>query len=80
MSGEGQRSLSGSALEERYKACSDATTARHVQAIWLLAQGHEALDDVAHHDGGAARLGPDPYLSAAGRLRARRRSAIRRGS
>jgi len=34
--------LSVSALEERYKACSDATTARHVQAIWLLAQGHTA--------------------------------------
>ena len=27
-------------LEERYRACSDACTARHYQTIWLLAQGH----------------------------------------
>ena len=34
--------LSVSALEERLKACTDATTARHVQVIWLLAQGHSS--------------------------------------
>jgi transposase len=27
-------------LEERYVACSDATTSRHFQTIWLLARGH----------------------------------------
>ena len=32
--------LSVSALEDRLKACADATSARHVQVIWLLAQGH----------------------------------------
>ncbi len=26
-------------LEARYRAAQDATTARHYQAIWLLAQG-----------------------------------------
>ena len=29
-----------SALEQRMKGCSDAMAARHVQVIWLLAQGH----------------------------------------
>jgi transposase len=33
--------LSIAALEERYRACADATEARHVQAIWLLAKGQE---------------------------------------
>jgi len=31
--------LSVDQLEERYVACSDATAARHFQAIWLLARG-----------------------------------------
>ncbi|MGH6840585.1 MAG: helix-turn-helix domain-containing protein [Methylocella sp.] len=32
--------LSVEELEERYVGCQDATTARHFQAIWLLARGH----------------------------------------
>jgi transposase len=32
--------LSIEALEQRYRACEDACTARHYQTIWLLAQGH----------------------------------------
>jgi transposase len=32
--------LSVSALEEKYRSCTDVTAARHVQAIWLLAKGH----------------------------------------
>lgn len=32
--------LSVDELEQRYVACSDATTSRHFQAIWLLARGH----------------------------------------
>jgi transposase len=28
------------ALEERYRGCADACSARHYQTIWLLAQGH----------------------------------------
>ncbi len=32
--------LSIEALEERYRACEDACSARHHQTIWLLAQGH----------------------------------------
>src|SRR5215203_4105442 len=32
--------LSVSALEQQYRSCTDATAARHVQAIWLLAKGH----------------------------------------
>ncbi len=59
--------LSVSALEERYKACSDATTARHVQAIWLLAQGHTAAQGVGH-DGLRRALGPP----VAGALQCRR--------
>jgi transposase len=27
-------------LEERYRGCADACSARHHQSIWLLAQGH----------------------------------------
>jgi len=27
-------------LEERYRTCTDACSARHYQTIWLLAQGH----------------------------------------
>jgi transposase len=32
--------LSVAELEDRYRACADATEARHLQAIWLLAKGH----------------------------------------
>ena len=32
--------LSVSALEEKYRSCTDVTAARPVQAIWLLAKGH----------------------------------------
>jgi Winged helix-turn helix len=31
-------------LERRYRAARDATEARHIQAIWLLAQGRTVLD------------------------------------
>ena len=31
-------------LEERYRAARDVTEARHLQAIWLLAQGRAVLD------------------------------------
>ena len=33
--------LSVSALEEKYRSCTDVTAARHVQAIWLVAKGHD---------------------------------------
>ena len=33
--------LSVSALEQHYRACKDATAARHFHTIWLLAKGHE---------------------------------------
>jgi transposase len=32
--------LSVSALEEKYRSCTDVTAARHLQTIWLLAKGH----------------------------------------
>src|SRR4029077_14198951 len=32
--------LSIEELEEQYRACVDACSARHYQTIWLLAQGH----------------------------------------
>jgi transposase len=32
--------LSIEELEQRYRACEDACSARHFQTIWLLAQGH----------------------------------------
>jgi transposase len=32
--------LSIGELEDRYRSCVDACTARHYQTIWLLAQGH----------------------------------------
>ena len=32
--------LSISDLEQRFRGCTDPVEARHVQAIWLLAQGH----------------------------------------
>lgn len=31
-------------LERRYRAARDVTEARHIQAIWLLAQGRAVLD------------------------------------
>src|SRR4029079_19703177 len=36
-----------SALEQRYHSCTDATAARQVQTIWLLAKGHH-IAEVAH--------------------------------
>jgi transposase len=36
--------LSVEELEARYRAARDATEARHLQAIWLLAQGRTVLD------------------------------------
>src|ERR671928_113911 len=36
--------LSVAELEERYRAARDATEARHIQAVWLLAQGRAVLD------------------------------------
>ncbi len=36
--------LSVAELEERYRAARDVTEARHIQAIWLLAQGRSVLD------------------------------------
>ena len=35
--------LSVAELEARYRAARDGTEARHVQAIWLLAQGRTVL-------------------------------------
>ena len=32
--------LSISDLEQRFRGCNDPVEARHVQAIWLSAQGH----------------------------------------
>jgi transposase len=39
--------LSVAALEERYEACTDVTSARHFQAIWLLARGHSTSEVAA---------------------------------
>ncbi len=36
--------LSVSALEQRYRSCTDVTGARHLQAIWLLAKGHHLAE------------------------------------
>jgi transposase len=36
--------LSVADLEARYRAASDARSARHFQAIWLLAKGHEIAE------------------------------------
>jgi transposase len=36
--------LSVSALEEKDRSCPDVTAARHVQAIWLLAKGHDIAE------------------------------------
>jgi transposase len=38
--------LSVSALEQHYRACKHATTARHFHTIWLLAKGHQ-ISEVA---------------------------------
>src|SRR3954465_3404322 len=39
--------LSVSALEQQYRSCTDVTTARHLQTIWLLAKGHEMAEVAA---------------------------------
>jgi transposase len=39
--------LSGLALEQQYRSCTDVTAARHVQAIWLLAKGHHIAEVAA---------------------------------
>ncbi len=39
--------LSVSALEEKYRSCTNATAARHVQTIWLLAKGHHIAEVAA---------------------------------
>src|SRR5215203_7279069 len=39
--------LSVSALEQQYRSCPDVTAARHLQAIWLLAKGHEIAEVAA---------------------------------
>src|SRR5215218_746382 len=39
--------LSVSALEQRYRSCTDVTAARHVQTIWLLAKGHHIAEVAA---------------------------------
>jgi transposase len=39
--------LSVMALEERYEACTDVTSSRHFQTIWLLAKGHSTSDVAA---------------------------------
>ena len=36
--------LSVAELGERFRAAADARSARHVQAIWLLARGHEVAE------------------------------------
>jgi transposase len=39
--------LSVSALEQQYRSCTDVTAARHLQAIWLLAKGHQIAEVAA---------------------------------
>src|SRR3954453_17571401 len=39
--------LSAAELGERFRVAADARSARHVQAIWLLAKGHEAAEVAA---------------------------------
>ena len=39
--------LSVAELGERFRVAADARSARHVQAIWLLAKGHEAAEVAA---------------------------------
>ena len=39
--------LSVSALEQQDRSCTDVTAARHLQVIWLLAQGHPIAEVAA---------------------------------
>src|SRR3954462_13052297 len=39
--------LSVLALEQQYRSCTDVTTARHFQTIWLRAKGHEMAEVAA---------------------------------
>ena len=39
--------LSVLALEQQSRSCTDVTTARHFQTIWLLAKGHEIAEVAA---------------------------------
>ena len=39
--------LSVSALEQQYRSCTDATAARHLQVIWLLAKGQHIAEVAA---------------------------------
>ena len=39
--------LSVSALEQQYRSCTDVIAARHLQAIWLLAKGHQIAEVAA---------------------------------
>ena len=39
--------LSVSALEQQFRSCTNATAARHLQAIWLLAKGHHIAEVAA---------------------------------
>src|SRR3954453_20957668 len=39
--------LSVAELGERFRVAADARSARHVQAIWLLAKGHEGAEVAA---------------------------------
>src|SRR3954467_7399220 len=39
--------VSVSALEQQYRSCTDVTAARHLQAIWLLAKGHQIAEVAA---------------------------------
>src|SRR3954453_8020760 len=39
--------VSVSALEQRYRSCTDVTAARHLQTIWLLAKGHHITEVAA---------------------------------
>jgi transposase len=39
--------LSAEELRERFRAAADARSARHVQAIWLLAKGHAVAEAAA---------------------------------
>src|ERR671938_236161 len=39
--------VSVSALKQRYRSCTEVTAARHLQAIWLLAKGHQIAEVAA---------------------------------
>ena len=51
--------LSVLALEQQYRSCTDVTTARHFQTIWLLAKGARDCRGRGHGLVCAA-LGGDP--------------------